>query len=118
MEKIRLGEDSLLELKAIYFKGQGSHVDLSRDEIASELAALANTRGGVVVFGVDDRTREPLGIPVDKLDLVEAFVRDICNDSIRPPLQIAIIRLELPDTTGIARPVIRLDIPQSLFVHQ
>lgn len=118
LEKIRLGEDSLLELKAIYFKGQGSQVDLSRNEIADELAALANTRGGVVVFGVDDKTREPLGIPLEKLDLVEGFIRDVCNDSIKPPLQAAIIRLELPDTTGVARPVVRLDIPQSLFVHQ
>ena len=116
MEKIRLGEDTFLELKAVYFKGK--HVDLSRDDIADELAAFANFRGGILVFGVDDKTREPIGIPLDKLDLVEAFVRDICNDSIKPPLQSTIIRLEMPDSTGAARAVVRVDIPQSLFVHQ
>ena len=116
MAKIRLGEDSLLELKAVYFRGR--QVELSRDEIADELAAFANSRGGVVVFGVDDKTREPIGIAMDKLDLVETFVRDICNDSIKPPLPATIIRLGLPDATGAERPAIRVDVPQSLFVHQ
>jgi ATP-dependent DNA helicase RecG len=117
MAKIRLGEDSLLELKAVYFKGK--QVDFSREDIADEMAAFANSsHGGVLIFGVDDKTREPIGIPLEKLDLVETFVREICNDSIKPPLQSTIIRLELPDSAGTARPVIRVDIPQSLFVHQ
>jgi predicted HTH transcriptional regulator len=117
MAKIRLGEDSLLELKAVYFKGK--HVDLSRDDIADELAAFANSsHGGVLVFGVDDKTRETTGIPLEKLDLVAGFVRDICHDSIKPPLPTTIIRLELPDSAGTARAVIRVDVPQSLFVHQ
>jgi len=117
LAKIRLGEDSLLELKAVYFKG--TRVDLSREDIADELAAFANSsHGGVLVFGVDDKTRESIGIPLEKLDLVESFVREICTDSIKPPLQTTIIRLELPDAAGTARPVIRVDIPQSLFVHQ
>ncbi len=118
LEKIRLGEDSLIELKAVYFRGHGSKIELSRDEIADELAALANTRGGVVVLGVDDKSREPIGIPLEKLDQVETFIRDICNDSIKPPLQATIIRLQLPDSTGLSLPVLRVDVPQSLFVHQ
>ncbi len=116
MQKIRLGEDSLLELKAVYFKGK--QVDLSRDDIADELAAFANFHGGVLVFGVDDKTREPIGIPLEKLDVVTEFVRNLCNDSIKPPLPSTIIRLVVLDSTGTERPVIRVDVPQSLFVHQ
>ena len=117
MAKIRLGEDSLLELKAVYFRGK--QVDLSRNDIADELAAFANSaHGGVLVFGVDDKTRETSGIPLDKLDSVAGFVRDICHDSIKPPLGTTVIRLELPDSAGTARAVIRVDVPSSLFVHQ
>ncbi len=117
LDKIRLGEDSVLELKAVTFKGQ--KVDgPSRSELADELAALANSKGGVLVLGVDDTTREVLGMPVDRLDAVEMLVREVCNDSIQPPLTAEIIRMELPDSSGISRAVIKVDVPQSLFVHK
>lgn len=114
--KIRLGKDTLLELKAVFFKGQ--RVDLGPDKIADELAAFANSHGGVLVLGIDDKTREVSGIELSRLDEVESFVRDLCNNLIRPPLPAAIIRLELPDAAGVPRAVIRVDVPQSLFVHQ
>lgn len=37
LAKIRLGEDSLLELKAVYFRG--NHVEFSRDDITDESVA-------------------------------------------------------------------------------
>lgn len=117
LDKIRLGEDSVLELKAVTFKGQ--RVDgPGRSELADELAALANSNGGVLVLGVDDVTREVLGIPLDRLDAVESLVREVCNDSIQPPLNADIIRMELPDSVGTNRAVIKVDAPQSLFVHK
>ena len=117
LDKIRLGEDSLLELIAVVFKGQ--KIDgPSRSELADELAALANAGGGVLILGVDDASREVLGIPLDKLDAVESLVREVCNDSINPPLTAQIIRMELPDSGGVNTPVLKVDVPQSLFVHK
>ncbi len=117
LDKIRLGEDSVLELKTVTFKGQ--KVDgPGRSELADELAALANSNGGVLVLGVDDVTREVLGIPLDRLDTIEALVREVCNDSIQPSLTAEIIRMELPDSGGMNRAVIKVDVPQSLFVHK
>ena len=58
------------------------------------------------------------GIPLDRLDAVEAWVRGICNDSVRPPLDAEIRKMELPDAAGRPAAVVRLRVPRSLFVHQ
>ena len=117
VNKIRLGEDTVLELKDVYFRGD-KIVGPDRMELADKLAAMANTIGGVCVLGVDDKTREINGIALDKLDLVEKFLYEICDDLVRPPLNVTIIRMELPDSLGKLQPVAKVDVPRSLFVHK
>jgi ATP-dependent DNA helicase RecG len=117
LDKIRLGEDSLLELKSVRFRGK-KIAGPARDELANELAAFANANGGVLVLGVDDKTREIDGLPLEKLDAVETYIRQICNDAAAPPLFAKIVRTELPGPDGGKRPVLKIDIPQSLFVHE
>ena len=116
-DKIRLGEDSFLGCKVMTFAG-GKIKGPGRDDVADELAAFANARGGVLILGVDDRTREIVGIPRDRLDLAERFARELVNDLIKPPLFPVIEKMELPGPDGTLRPVIRVDVPRSLFVHQ
>ena len=89
-----------------------------RDELADELAAIANTNDGVLVLGVDDKTRDIIGIPIDRLDVVERFIYEICNESITPPVHFRSFRMRLPDMTGDLRPVLKIEIPRSLFVHR
>lgn len=117
LDKIRLGEDSLLELKEVRFAGDRVSGPY-RDSMADGLAALANGRGGVCVFGVEDGTREIIGIPLEKLDAVEAYVREICGQSITPPLAPSIERLLLPNTAGVEAAVIKVEVSRSLFVHK
>jgi predicted HTH transcriptional regulator len=117
IDKIRLGEDSLLELKEVRFAGKrvnGPHPN----SLADELAAFANSRGGVCVLGVEDGTRDLIGIPIDQLDLVETFVRDLCVALIDPPLNPSIERMFLPSGTGVEVAVIKIDVTRSLFVHR
>jgi ATP-dependent DNA helicase RecG len=116
LEKIRLGEDSFLELKEVRFAGEKVAAP-HRDSLADELAAFANSRGGVCVLGVDD-TREVLGVPLERLDLVEGFVRQLCVDNVNPPLAPVIERLTLPSSTGEQLPVVKIDVQRSLFVHR
>jgi ATP-dependent DNA helicase RecG len=116
LEKIRLGEDTFLELKEVRFAGQRVSAP-HRDGLADELAAFANGRGGACVLGVDD-AREVLGMPLDRLDLVEDFVRQLCTDSIQPSLTPVIERLTLPSSTGEQLPVLKVDVSGSLFVHR
>ena len=117
LRKIRLGEDTSLELKAVYFRGDRI-LDPERKDLADELAAIANTHDGVVVFGVDDKTREILGIPAERLEAVERYVYEVCNDSITEPVAFRSFRMELPDSTGVLRPVLKVEIPRSLWVHK
>ena len=115
--RIRLGEDSALEFKSVVVAGNRVK-EPSKSAFADELAAFANTRGGTVVLGVDDKTRQVLGIPLDELDVVEGWVRAICNDSVKPALDADIYKVELEGTDGRVVPVIRIEIPRSLFVHR
>lgn len=117
LEAVRLGEDSFLELKEVRFSGRRV-TDPRREALADELAAFANRRGGTCLLGVDDATREVLGIPEEHLDAVELLVREVCNDSITPPLVVDVRRLLLPATSGEDLPVVRIDVPRSLFVHR
>ena len=107
---IRLGEDSTLELKRVLLSGSRV-TDPERRDFADELASLANGPGGTVILGVDDKSRDVLGIPLDRLDAVETWVREICNDSLHPPLDATIRKMELPDATGNLAAVIRIDVP-------
>ena len=117
LRQISLGEDSVLELKAVEFSGNrvtGPH----KDGMADELAAMANTASGIIVLGVDDKTKELLGIPLEKLDVLEAWLRSICNDSIDPPLDCVIRKLIVLDQNGDEKTILRIDVPRSLFVHK
>src|SRR5213083_1979502 len=71
---IRGGEDTFLELK----------VKLSNSErIAQEIVALANTGGGVMVFGVNDQMRIE---GVDNPESVQDELVRICREDVEPPL--------------------------------
>ena len=117
LRRIRLGEDSTLEFKSVLVSG-GSVKGPKRSDFADELAALANSRGGTVVLGVDDKTRRVQGIPLDGMDTLERWVRDICNDSVKPALDADILKMELESTEGRLVPVLRIDVARSLFVHK
>ncbi len=117
LKQIALGEDSVLELKAVEFSGNkviGPH----KDGMADELAAMANTATGIIILGVDDKTKEIRAIPPEKLDIVEGWLRSICNDSIDPPLDCVIRKLIVLDSQGHEKAIVRIDIPRSLFVHK
>jgi ATP-dependent DNA helicase RecG len=115
--RIRLGEDSVFGMKHLLCEGDRVKAP-NRDDFADELAAFANAYGGTLVLGVDDKTREILGIPLDKLDAVEGWVREICNDSIKPPLDCMIRKMELADSNAKLVPVVCIDVNRSLFVHR
>ena len=117
LRRIRLGEDSVLEFKSVRTE-RGRILAPDRRDLADELAALANSIGGTLILGVDDATREVEGIPLHDLDAVEGWVREICNDLLKPALDAVILKLELEDSAARRVPVLRIDVPRSLFVHR
>ena len=117
LEHIQLGEDSRLELKDVRFNGNSVSSPNNRS-MADELAAMANSCSGVFVLGVDDKSKMITGIPDDKLDIVETWIRNICHDLIEPQLYCQIAKVHLFDSNGDEKVVIRVDVDRSLFVHK
>lgn len=94
MRLVRGGEDTYLELK----------VKLSNSErIAQEIAALANTDGGVIVFGVNDQMRVE-GIE-DGENVQDELVR-ICREEIMPSIIPFIDRIAFDN----GRRIVALDV--------
>ena len=117
LDKIRLGEDTFLEYKEVRFSGKRV-AGPRHTSLADGLAAFANSRGGVFVLGVEDKTHEIIGIPLDRLESVERHVREVCRDFVEPIMAPVIERLFLPTVTGDEAAVIKIDVPRSLFVHR
>lgn len=102
IEKLALGEDSTIEFKR----------DIPRrDSLAGEICAFANSKGGIILIGVDDEG-EIVGIQ-NGLNQVEKTVVEICHDSIEPEVQVFTEKLLINDKS-----VLKIEIPQSLFVHK
>jgi ATP-dependent DNA helicase RecG len=118
-ERIRAGEDSTLELREV--RMSGSRVaGPSRDSLADELAAFANSRGGTCVLGVNDTDREVVGIPIEHLDRVEDLAREVCNDTIQPPLAASIRKVAIRPLASddLPRYILVIEVPRSMFVHR
>ena len=112
LRRVELGEDSRVEFKEASFK-KGRVRAPSRRNVADELAALGNSSGGSLVFSVSDSGRiRRLTRP--QVDGLEAFVGEVCADSIRPPLHFTTQRLPLPD--GLS--VLVVEVEQSPLVHK
>jgi len=116
-DRLQLGEDSTFEFKRVEVAGRRVRSP-DRGDFADELAAMANGRGGTVILGVDDVSREVSGIPLADLDIVEGWVREICNDSIKPVLDADIRKLKMTNGADQSVPIILIDLGRSLFVHR
>src|SRR5258706_6957562 len=91
---VRGGEDTFLELK----------VKLSNSEkIAQEIVALANTGGGLIVFGVNDQLRVE---GVDDPESVQDELVRICREEIQPSIVPFIDRVAFDN----GRRIVSLDV--------
>ncbi len=80
--QMRLGEDSHWEFKEIEFAGNVPRSP-RRDDIADELAAFANTDGGVVLCGITD-SGDVQGMSREQMDVLERLLVEVCTDMITP----------------------------------
>ena len=103
IEKIMLGEDSTIE-----FKREMPH----RDSMADEIAAFANSEGGVILIGVDD-LKEIIGLDLHELDTVEKTVVEICDDDIEPTIFIYTEKFRID-----YKNLLKIGVPRSQFVHK
>lgn len=115
--QIRLGEDSAYGFKGVIVKNdEVEHPN--RDSAADELAAFANANGGMLVLGVNGKTRGVEGVAREDFDVVNQWLTNMASHAIDPPLPIETGLVEIPDQHGDAKSVVWVRIFKSLFVHR
>ncbi len=109
--QLRLGEDNLCEFKEITFSG---NVPKSprRDDLADELAAFANTDGGVILCGVTD-SGDIQGMSREQMDALEQLLTNLCTDMIKPSIRPAIFRREIEED----KPFLLVAVPSGYALH-
>jgi len=121
LTEIRAGEDAYLEFKEVVFRGDAPRFTdeetRAPEAIAQVLCAFANTGGGVLVLGVNDR-REISGVVPDKMDTLEQWIVNIARHNCEPPVDVLLDRCLLPDAIGEERLCLKVDVPKSLYVHR
>jgi len=117
LARLRLGEDSTLELKAVTLKA-GKVEAPKTSQVADEVASLANSIGGDLLLGVDDEKRQPVGLSIDQLDAVEEWFANAVESLCDPTPVVHVRRIELPNAEGVQWPVLWVQVPRSLFVHR
>jgi ATP-dependent DNA helicase RecG len=124
LHEILAGEDSLLELKEVIFKGKkalftdqnSSSGNKVQNELAKDLCCFANTEGGVIVFGVRD-DRERVGIPEEHMEDFQQFIVNVAQNNIDPPMGHLLLfnRILLPDSSGKAQLCLKLEIKKAVY---
>lgn len=74
---IRCGENSTVQFKQRF---------TSAKQIAEEFVAFANSKGGRLIFGVEDKTGNILGLSYDEIQNISRELGNIANDQVRPTI--------------------------------
>jgi predicted HTH transcriptional regulator len=87
-----------LELYKLIEEGEGSHIEFKRkfstpEKIAKEMIAFANTKGGYILFGVDD-DKKIFGVESEKseLELIDTAAKFFCEPEVDYRTEIVPIR--------------------------
>ena len=81
------------ELKDICLCGETTRVQFKREfttqkEIAKEMIAFANSRGGIILFGVEDKTGELVGLSYEQLQQTSRELGNTAQEQVRPTIYI------------------------------
>lgn len=98
----------LVELYKIIEDGENSNVEFKRkfsepEKIAKEMIAFANSKGGVILFGVDDN-RDIVGVESEKgeLELIDTAAKFYCEPEVE--YEYEIIEIKNKDIVAVTVP--------------
>lgn len=60
----------------------------SQKEIAKEMIAFANSKGGVILFGVEDKSGILVGLSYDEIQVISRELGNAANEQVRPTIYI------------------------------
>ena len=109
--QLQLGEDSQWEFKQIDFSGIRPRSP-GRNDLADEIAAFANSEGGVLLCGVTD-TGDVQNLSREQLVALDAFLVEVSTDSIKPAVRIRTRHKQTPE----GKRFLVVEIPQGDTQH-
>ena len=111
LQQLDLGEDSRWEFKQIEFHGN-MPTSPRRDDLADELGAFANSKGGILLCGVaDDGTIQNMSR--DQMAALNQLLSEIGTDTIEPPLRIDVYNKTLNGKTFVL-----VEVPKGETLHE
>ena len=123
IKEIAAGEDTYLEFKEVIFRGDqprfANEEGRAPKVIAEVFVSMANTEGGVVIFGIN-KFAEVVGINPEKRGLLEQWVINCALAACEPKgnLEPRLNWRYLPDNNGVDRLILHITIPKSrYYVH-
>lgn len=96
LQLIEEGENSICEFKRKFS---------SSEKIAREIMAFANTRGGFILFGIDD-DREIIGVESEKGET--ELILDTATNYIEPPVEVNIQYINIEE-----KEIVVVEVPES-----
>jgi hypothetical protein len=94
-----LREDEELDFKQTLYGGTDSH----RKELAADIAAFANHRGGVIIFGVEDTDGAATNLtPVELSEGEELRMRQVSAANVAPFVPFEIFAIRSKDDAALA----------------
>ena len=81
------------ELQLIIKCGETSTVQFkerfpNQDSIAAEMVAMSNARGGMILFGIKDKTGEIIGLSYQEIQQLNSILANIATNLLRPVIYI------------------------------
>ncbi len=107
-------EDYKTEFKGIIKEGKGEGPERLEIGWLKQLTSFANTFGGVLYIGVDNKTHNILALSHEEADKISLMVQRKIEEHVEPPLNYFIERIIVPNTSPI-RYVIAVHVEKSKY---
>jgi predicted HTH transcriptional regulator len=105
-----------IELIDIIGAGETSKVQFkreldNRDNVAAELIAFSNSKGGMLLFGVEDKTGKFVGLEYDAIQRTSNTVSNIANEFVKPTVYITteVVTVDVSDADKKSILVVHVD---------
>lgn len=116
LDKINASESSGVEFKEVRITGK--KIQPHPDGLSDEIAAFANQRGGLIIFGIEDKTGRILGVDYSDSKKLIQCISNVCHDVIKPALvDFYVDNIKVSDETGEEKNLVYMEIGRSLWLH-
>ncbi|MGI5093443.1 RNA-binding domain-containing protein [Treponema socranskii] len=82
--------------------------------IAAEMIAMSNTKGGIILFGIKDKTGDIIGLGYEQLQATSNKLATIANDSIKPQIFITTEVVTISDNESGDKNILVVAVPEGI----